>query len=103
MEWCRKCGASVGPYHPVLRPVRIPADSAFAAAIVGLCQHFTPTPYHLAHGLLDHAEHLLRLGDDEAARAASGEAHSIATRLRCQPLLDRAETIQPASPRTAAS
>jgi hypothetical protein len=49
-----------GPYHPVLRPVRIPAnggpaaDSAFAAAIVGLCQH--PTPYHPALSLLDHAE-----------------------------------------------
>ena len=60
MEWCRKCGASVGPYHPVLRPVWIPADggaaadSALAAAIVGLCQH--STPYHLAHGLLDYAE-----------------------------------------------
>ena len=78
MEWCRKCGASVGPYHPVLRPVWIPADggaaadSALAAAIVGLCQYRRPTqlrpgpvlvvgashstPYHLAHGLLDYAE-----------------------------------------------
>ena len=78
-----------------------PAAGAFAAAITNLRQR--STPYHLAHGLLDHAAHLLRMGDDEAAAAATGEAAGIAGRLGCQPLLDRAETIQPARPRTAAS
>jgi class 3 adenylate cyclase/predicted ATPase len=77
------------------------AAAAFADAITGLRQH--STPYHLAHGLLDHASHLLRIDDDEVARTAIGEARAIAQRLRCQPLLDRAETIQPARPRTAAS
>jgi len=77
------------------------AGAAFAAAVAGLRQH--STPYHLAHGLLDHAAHLSHLGDDQAAAAAIGEAVGIAERLRCQPLLDRAETIQPARPRTAAS
>jgi len=77
------------------------ADAAFAAAIAGQRGH--SNPYHLAHGLLDHAEHLLRSGDDEAAGAAISEARIIAERLRCQPLLDRAETIQPARSRTAAS
>ena len=77
------------------------AGAAFAAAIAGLRQH--STPYHLAHGLLDHAAHLLRTGDDQAAAVAVGEARNIAERLRCQPLLDRTEIIQPASPRTAAS
>ena len=77
------------------------AATAFRAAINSLRQH--STPYHLAHGLLDHAEHLIRLGDDEAAAAATGEARGIAARLGCQPLLDRANTIQPASPRIAAS
>ena len=77
------------------------AGPAFAAAITGLRQH--STPYHLAHGLLDHAAHLSHLGDDQAAAAAIGEAAGIAARLGCQPLLDRAETIQPARPRTAAS
>jgi hypothetical protein len=77
------------------------AGAAFAAAIAGLRQH--STPYHLAHGLLDHAAHLLRMDEDEAAAAATGEAAGIAQRLRCQPLLDRANTIQSASPRTAAS
>ena len=76
------------------------AGAAFAAAITSLRQH--STPYHLAHGLLDHAEHLLRVGDDEAAAAATGEARGIAARLGCRPLLDRADTIQPA-PTTAAS
>ena len=75
--------------------------TAFAAAITGLRQH--STPYHLAHGLLDHAAHLLRTGDDQAAMAALGEAAGLAERLGCQPLLDRADTIQPARPRTTAS
>jgi len=74
---------------------------AFTAAITGLREH--STPYHLAHGLLDHAEHLIRLGETEAAEAATDEARSIATRLGCQPLLDRAETIQPTSPSAVAS
>jgi class 3 adenylate cyclase/predicted ATPase len=77
------------------------ASAAFDAAIAGLRQH--STPYHLAHGLLDHTEHLLRSGDDEAAAVAAGEARDIAERLRCQPLIDRAEAIQPSRPRIAAS
>jgi len=75
--------------------------AAFAAAITGLRQH--STPYHLAHGLLDYAACLLRTREDEAAQAAIGEAAGVAQRLRCQPLLDRADTIQPTRPRTAAS
>jgi hypothetical protein len=77
------------------------AAAAFIAAITGLRQH--STPYHLAYGLLDHAEHLLRTGDAEAAGAAIREAVSIAQRLRCQPLRDRADTILPARSATAAS
>ena len=69
------------------------AGPAFAAAITGLRQH--STPYHLAHGLLDHAAHLAARGDAEAAAAAAGEAAGIAARLGCQPLLDRAETTGP--------
>ena len=74
------------------------AAAAFAAAITGLRQH--STPYHLAHGLLDHAEHLLRLGDDEAAEAAISEARDIAARLGCQPLLDRAADLTRERPGT---
>ena len=77
------------------------AGTAFPAAISGLRQH--STPYHLAHGLLDHAAHLAGRGEAEAAAAAIGEAAGIAARLGCQPLIDRAETIQPAISRTVAS
>jgi hypothetical protein len=76
------------------------AGAVFTAAIAGLRQH--STPYHLAHGLLDHAEHLVRTGDDEAAEEAIAEARDIAGRLGCQPLLDRADAIQPATPRATA-
>jgi predicted ATPase len=74
-----------------------PAAEAFAAAITGLRRH--STPYHLAHGLLDHAEHLRQLGDDEAATAAIGEARDIANQLRCGPLLGRIAELTPAEPR----
>ena len=69
------------------------APAALAAAVTGLRE--LSTPYHLAHGLLDHAEYLVRHGQAEAAAVASGEARDIALRLRCRPLLDRAEAIDP--------
>ena len=52
------------------------AAAAFAAAISGLRE--LGTPYHLAHGLLDHAAYLTRRGDADAAAAAIGEARDIA-------------------------
>jgi tetratricopeptide (TPR) repeat protein len=70
--------------------------AAFPAAITGLRR--LSTPYHLAHGLFDHAEYLTRLGDTDAAEAAIAEARDIAGRLRCQPLLDRAANLVPARP-----
>jgi hypothetical protein len=70
------------------------ATELFAAAISRLREH--STPYHLAHGLLAHAQHLRRAGDHQAAVAAIGEARDIAQRLRCDPLLDRAASLGPA-------
>ena len=70
------------------------ADAAFAAAISSLRE--LSTPYHLAHGLLDHADHLTRLGAADAAAVAIDEARDIAANLRCQPLLDQAAKITPA-------
>jgi hypothetical protein len=57
------------------------------------------TPYHLAHGLLDHARYLLAHADADADADADAEAEALALdeardighRLRCSPLLDRAE------------
>ena len=76
------------------------AAASFAAAIGSLRE--LSTPYHLAHGLLDHAQHLLRLGDTSAAAIAVAEARDIADRLGCQPLLARAAGLMPAKSRTGA-
>jgi len=82
-----------GRLPPMLRAERDLAraranEGDFAAAITSLRE--LGTPYHLAHGLLDYAEVLSRLGETDAAAAAVGEATAIAVQLRCQPLLDRA-------------
>jgi class 3 adenylate cyclase/tetratricopeptide (TPR) repeat protein len=76
------------------------ASAAFAAAIISLREQ--STPYHLAYGLLDHAGHLNRQGDAEAAALAIDEARTIGRRLRCQPLMDRADEIEKAKPRIRA-
>jgi class 3 adenylate cyclase len=92
-----------GHLAPVLRAeqdltrARLAADhgdgTCFAAAITSLREQ--STPYHLAHGLLDHAGYLARTGAAEAAASAIEEARAIAGRLRCQPLLDRAAALTP--------
>jgi class 3 adenylate cyclase/predicted ATPase len=65
------------------------AAAAFTAAIESLRE--LSTPYHLGHGLLDHAQDLTaRQHDADAAGTAISEARAIAGRLRCQLLLDRA-------------
>jgi hypothetical protein len=76
------------------------AAGLFTAAISSLRRN--APPYHLAHSLLDHAEYLLARQDSDTAEAAISEAREITGRLRCRPLLDRADTIQPARPRTPA-
>ena len=76
------------------------ARTVSAAVISGLRE--LGTPYHLAHGLLDYAQCLMRQGDDEAAAAAIEEARDIAGLLRCQPLLDWAADLMSAAPRVRA-
>ena len=51
------------------------------------------TPFHLAHGLLDHAAFLIERGETESADLAIGEAHAIADGLGCRPLHDRADRL----------
>lgn len=75
-------------------------EEAFALAIRGLRER--GTPYHLAHGLLDHAEYLTGQGRADAAAVAIGDARDIATTLRCQPLLDRAAALTSTGPRVPA-
>jgi hypothetical protein len=67
------------------------AAERFAAAIDALRR--MGTPYHLAQGLLDHAEHLVASGDPTAAELAVAEAREIAQRLGCRPVLERADTL----------
>jgi hypothetical protein len=76
------------------------AAAAFASAIAGLREH--GTPYHLAHGLLDQAGYQLSRGNADAAAKAIDEARAIGHRLRCQPVLDRADALQPAQPQIRA-
>jgi hypothetical protein len=75
------------------------AAAAFEAAIAGLREH--STPYHLALGLLDHADFLAGRGDHAAASAAVSEATEIGARLRCPPIVDRAAQFAPLADRSA--
>jgi tetratricopeptide (TPR) repeat protein len=68
------------------------ADGAFTSAMVGLREY--GTPYHLAHGLLDHAQYHIQHGDGPGAAQAIDEARAIGRRLRCQPLLARADVVE---------
>jgi hypothetical protein len=76
------------------------AVASFAVAIVDMREN--TTPYHLAHGLLDYAEHNMHLGDADAAQTAIDEARDAVGRLHCQPLLDRAVDLPHAAPRIRA-
>jgi len=81
---------------------RLAASEGDAAAAVALAAAITylreqSTPYHLAHGLLDQAGYLTRRGGGDAAALAVDEARVIGRRLRCQPLLDRADDLELAS------
>jgi len=76
------------------------AGAAFAAAIGRLRE--LGRPYYLAHGLLDQARYLMRQDDAEAPALAIQEARDIGQRLRCPPLLDRADAIEHAKPRVQA-
>jgi predicted ATPase len=69
--------------------------AAFAAAITRVREQ--SAPYHLAQALLDHAQYHARHGDGDGAARAIEEARAIGHRLRCRPLLDRADAIEGAA------
>ena len=72
------------------------AANAFDSLIAELREF--GSPFHLALGLLDHAEHLQRCGEIDRAVAAAAEARAIGEQLRCEPLLRRAATFETESP-----
>jgi tetratricopeptide (TPR) repeat protein len=67
------------------------AATSFAAALDTLRRF--GSPYHLAHGLLDTADHHLRQGESARAVPLVDEAAAIARALRATPLLARAEQL----------
>ena len=89
-------------YSPRGRPAAVTRPAAHAASLPSAGGRETGCRANLAHGLLDHAQHLLRLGDAQAAETAITQARDIAARLRCQPLLGRAAAITSAEPRALA-
>jgi tetratricopeptide (TPR) repeat protein len=95
-------GHPVGMVPPLLRAERnlararqraalgdADAEAAFAAAIDQL--RAVGSPYHLAHGLLDRADHLAGLGRGDEAVLLRDEARAIGERLKAPALVDRAD------------
>jgi hypothetical protein len=64
-------------------------DALFETAIAALRD--LSTPYHLAHGLLDHAAHLVETG--RSVDELVDEARAIGERLGCRPLCERAARV----------
>jgi predicted ATPase len=81
-----------------LANARTSADAApvFASAISALRRF--GSPYHLAHGLLDQAAHLLGAEEPARAEALIEEAVALAASLRAGPVLQRADRIRLARP-----
>ena len=69
------------------------AAPAFDAAVTGFRAWFSP--YHLALALLDRAEYQAAAGDEDRAAEGAAEAREIGLRLRCRPVLDRAQALAP--------
>ena len=67
------------------------ATAQFADAVAMLREH--STPYHLAQGLLDGAEHLHHHDDTDVAEYIN-EALTVAEHLDCPPLTQRAERLR---------
>ncbi len=67
------------------------AGAALAEAVAAL--RAAPSPYHLAHGLLDYAEYLAAVDDRQGSLALVEEALITARQLRAKLLLERAEAL----------
>ena len=85
--------SAADPRPPRRRGSRPPTPPTNSSSAVEALRSIS-TPYHLAHGLLDHAEFPRRRR--RLRRRPSrpiAEARSIATGLGCRPLLDRADAL----------
>jgi hypothetical protein len=90
----------VGHLPPILRAertlarARLRATNGEAVADTDLGDAITQlravaSPYHLAHALLDRAEHRIAIGELTGVDPLIDEARTIAERLRARPLIDR--------------
>jgi hypothetical protein len=75
------------------------APQAFTAAVVALRE--IGSPYHLALGLLDHADFLAATGEGAVAETLADEARVIAEGLGARPLADRARGLVSGTPTRA--
>jgi tetratricopeptide (TPR) repeat protein len=102
LEWLDQY--PTGHVPPVLRADRlrirarllaVKGDPQAGAAFDAATQTFRDlgSPYHLAVGLLDHADHLQAVGEPSAARLLATEADAIARRLGARLLTERADHI----------
>src|SRR4051794_18795679 len=73
------------------------ADARFTDAVARLRDG--GTPYHLAQGLLDYAEHLHRTSSPPSADALTAGAADIADKLGARPVRERADSLRTASVR----
>jgi hypothetical protein len=64
------------------------ADAALAAAVAEL--RAVGSPYHLAYGLLDRADHLVTMGQADEAEPLRAEVRAVGERLRAPVLLELA-------------
>jgi hypothetical protein len=118
-RFCGDCGANVGGCPSCGDPL-IPASGSAgrAAWLPGLAARSGVVTGEVAVTLsaanqgmvavaarVDYAEYLTRDGDPDAAAQAVVEARDIARRLRCQPVLDRADALDeaPSAPAPAHS
>lgn len=71
------------------------AGDRFVRAVAAL--RADSTPYHVAHGLLDHAAYLRGEGDEQHAAGLVAEAREIGERLPCRLIVERARQLEPAA------
>ena len=67
------------------------AEHAFTTAVKAFRE--LGSPYHLAKGLLDQAQHLAATGDTQTAEQLATEAGTIAERLHAKPLVQQARNL----------
>ena len=83
--------AALARVRQAARRAEAGVGAQFAEAVTGLRKR--STPFHLAHGMLDHAGYLISSGESDDAMALIEEARQIGERLGARPLVERATSM----------